>query len=204
MRTASQRRSITLISLVYHLTLSTTNFTMASLSKILLQDSTLKAALNVSSSKLPSKLLQSSAALFSAHASGASSAIVLPDLPYDYSALEPVISGETMKIHHTKHHATYVNNLNAALEKLGDAVQGSDVAQVIALQAALRFNGGGHLNHSLFWENLKAPTTSSDGNSNVPSAGGALDAAITESFGSVEGLKKEMSDKTIAIQGRFV
>ena len=78
----------------------------------------------------------------------------LPDLPYDYNALEPVISAEIMQIHHQKHHATYVTNLNTFEEKVEDAKQKGDVAAMIALQPQIRFNGGGHINHSIFWTNL--------------------------------------------------
>lgn len=99
-----------------------------------------------------------------------------------------------MTIHHTKHHATYVNNLNAAMEKLDAAVSAGDVSGVIALQGALKFNGGGHLNHTLFWENLTASPTSPKG---------ALDAAIKASFGDLDKLKAEMSAKSIAVQGRY-
>merc|ERR1712000_666231 len=81
----------------------------------------------------------------------------LPDLPYDYGALEPHISGQIMELHHAKHHQTYVNGVNAAIEAIGDAQAKGD-AQAAAKQAPLlNFHGGGHLNHSLFWENL-APT----------------------------------------------
>ncbi|MBH0219736.1 hypothetical protein GH793_16280, partial [Listeria monocytogenes] len=68
----------------------------------------------------------------------------LPDLPYDYGALEPHISAEIMQLHHNKHHATYVNNLNATEEKYQEALAKRDVTTQVALQAALRFNGGGH------------------------------------------------------------
>lgn len=81
----------------------------------------------------------------------------LPDLPYDYDALEPVISAEIMILHHQKHHQAYVNNLNAALRGLDQAVDQMDLVGLIALHPALKFNGGGHINHSLFWEML-APT----------------------------------------------
>jgi Fe-Mn family superoxide dismutase len=69
-------------------------------------------------------------------------AFKLPDMPYDYGALEPFLSGEIMKIHHTKHHAAYVNNLNAALEKYEKASASHNAAEMIALQGAIRFNGG--------------------------------------------------------------
>ena len=104
------------------------------------------------------------------------------------------ISAETMTLHHTKHHNTYVTNLNATIEKIDSAMTSGDVSATIALQGALKFNGGGHINHCLFWENL-APESSG------VKAGGALDAAINERFGSLDGLKSEMSAKSLAIQG---
>lgn len=104
------------------------------------------------------------------------------------------ISAETMTLHHTKHHNTYVTNLNATIEKIDSAMTAGDVSATIALQGALKFNGGGHINHCLFWENL-AP------NSSGVKAGGPLEAAINERFGSLDGLKSEMSAKSIAIQG---
>jgi Fe-Mn family superoxide dismutase len=78
----------------------------------------------------------------------------LPKLPYAYKALEPVISGEIMELHHQKHHATYVNNLNSSEDKLKECIDRDDIDGVIGLQGALRFNGGGHINHSIFWNNL--------------------------------------------------
>ncbi len=69
----------------------------------------------------------------------------LPDLPYDYNALEPAISGQIMELHHSKHHQTYVNGFNAALEKYQNAESKGDIATTIALQGALKFNGGGEL-----------------------------------------------------------
>src|SRR5215813_10986364 len=87
----------------------------------------------------------------------------LPPLPYDYTALEPHIDEQTMRIHHDKHHAVYVNNLNAALEghpdlqgKSLDALIGSLDAVPEAIRGPVRNNGGGHHNHTLFWE-LMAP-----------------------------------------------
>lgn len=78
----------------------------------------------------------------------------LPDLPYDYNALEPYISAEIMQLHHGKHHAAYVNNLNNTEAAIEDAKDKDDLNTVITLQQALRFNGGGHVNHSIFWQNL--------------------------------------------------
>jgi len=83
----------------------------------------------------------------------------LPDLGYDFNALEPYISADIMKIHYEKHHATYVNNLNVALDKLAEATAKGDVSAAVALGPALRFNGGGHINHSIFWKNLTAKSS---------------------------------------------
>jgi Fe-Mn family superoxide dismutase len=112
----------------------------------------------------------------------------LPPLPYDYAALEPTISAETMTLHHDKHHAAYVNNLNAALEKAPE-LAGKSVEELVAnldavpeaIRAAVRNNGGGHLNHTLFWE-LMTP-----GGASAPS--GALAAAIDAAFGSFDEFK---------------
>jgi len=120
----------------------------------------------------------------------------LPQLPYDFSALEPVISGQIMELHYTKHHQAYVNNLNAALEKYVEAEKKKEIAEMIALQSAIKFNGGGHVNHSIFWTNL-APT--SKGGGEPPK--GELDKAIKESFGSLEKLIEVLSAKSVAIQG---
>lgn len=120
--------------------------------------------------------------------------VTLPDLPYDYNALEPVISAEIMQLHHSKHHQTYVNNYIVAEEKLADAVAKGDASAVIALQGALKFNGGGHINHSIFWQNL-CPTS----DSGEPSP--ELMAAIERDFGSLDVLKEKLSASTVAVQG---
>nr|ADM64421.1 manganese superoxide dismutase [Alitta succinea] len=117
----------------------------------------------------------------------------LPDLPYDYNALEPYISADIMRLHHSKHHATYINNLNVAEEKLAEASAKSDISTVIALQPALKFNGGGHINHSIFWQNM-SPNGGGD-----PS--GDLLAQINKDFGSVDNMRKQLSAVTTAIQG---
>ena len=119
---------------------------------------------------------------------------VLPDLPYDFSALEPVISAEIMELHYTKHHNAYVTNLNIALEKYHEAEQRGDLSGMIALQGAIKFNGGGHLNHSIFWTNL-APK----GQGSSPS--GVFAQQIEKTFGSLDQLIAQFSAKTVAIQG---
>jgi len=117
----------------------------------------------------------------------------LPDLPYDYNALEPYICADIMKLHHQKHHATYINNLNIAEEKLAEALAKGDTDTIIALQPALKFNGGGHLNHSIFWEVLS------------PHGGGEPEGelmdAIVNDFGSYEKMKNALVTSTVAVQG---
>ncbi|CAG0887966.1 unnamed protein product [Cyprideis torosa] len=117
----------------------------------------------------------------------------LPDLPYDYNALEPTISAEIMQLHHSKHHQAYVTNYNVAEEKLHEAVNRGCVRSIISLQGALRFNGGGHINHSIFWQNLS------------PNGGGEptgdLKSQIEKDFGSFEAMKAKLSASTVAVQG---
>jgi superoxide dismutase, Fe-Mn family len=117
----------------------------------------------------------------------------LPPLPYDYNALEAAIDEQTMRIHHDKHHAAYVNNLNAALEKYPE-LQNKSAEELIKdlnavpedIRTAVRNNGGGHVNHTMFWQIMG------------PSAGGeptgALADAIKSAFGSFEDFKKQFQD----------
>lgn len=121
---------------------------------------------------------------------------VLPDLPYDFSALEPIISAEIMQLHYSKHHAGYVTNLNAALEKYVEAEKKQDLSTMIELQQAIKFNGGGHLNHSIFWTNL-API--GKGGGEKPKA--ELLKAIQAQFGSLEHLIELLRTITVGIQG---
>ena len=102
----------------------------------------------------------------------------LPDLPYDYDALAPHISGEIMELHHDKHHATYVKGLNTALEKLEEAREADSFDAVAGLEKNLAFNLGGHINHSVFWPNM-----SPDGGDKPV---GDLAAAIDDYFGSFD------------------
>jgi Fe-Mn family superoxide dismutase len=116
----------------------------------------------------------------------------LPSLPYAYDALEPTIDARTMEIHHGKHHQAYVDNLNKALE--GTEWDGQPLERVLTLletmpedkRAAVRNNGGGHANHSLFW------TTMKPGGGGSPS--GALAQAIDETFDDLEQLKAQVND----------
>jgi Fe-Mn family superoxide dismutase len=119
-------------------------------------------------------------------------AFILPPLPYDYSALEPHLDELTMRIHHDKHHAGYVNNLNAALEGqealLALSVEAliADLAKVPeAKRTAVRNNGGGHANHTMFWE-VMAP-----GGAKAPE--GDLAAALNQAFGSLDRVKEEFA-----------
>ncbi|PIS02497.1 MAG: superoxide dismutase [Chlamydiae bacterium CG10_big_fil_rev_8_21_14_0_10_42_34] len=120
----------------------------------------------------------------------------LPELPYDFNALEPVISAEIMELHYKKHHQGYVTNLNAALEKYHEAETKNDVAQMVALQAAVKFNGGGHINHSIFWSILAPVSKGGGGN---PS--GDLAKMIERDFGSFDAFKEKFNSTTSAIQG---
>ncbi len=120
----------------------------------------------------------------------------LPELPYAYNALEPVISAEIMQLHHTKHHKGYVTNLNNALEKYREAESKGDLAAMATLLQAIKFNGGGHLNHSIFWTNL-APV--GKGGGGRPS--GELLKAIQDQFGAFESFSEKLSGLTNGIQG---
>ncbi|MBS4164419.1 Superoxide dismutase [Mn], mitochondrial [Candidatus Protochlamydia amoebophila] len=120
----------------------------------------------------------------------------LPDLSYDFNALEPVISAEIMSLHYTKHHQTYVTNLNKALEQYLEAEANNDLSTMIALQSVIKFNGGGHVNHSIFWTNL-APKNKAEG----MAPEGILADAINKEFGSLQTLIEQLSAKTVAIQG---
>jgi Fe-Mn family superoxide dismutase len=117
---------------------------------------------------------------------------VLPPLPYDYTALEPHIDEQTMRIHHDKHHAAYVTNLNTALDGHA-ALQARPIEALIAdlasvpdaIRTAVRNNGGGHYNHTLFWE-LMAP-----GGARTPE--GDLASALVAAFGSVDAFKEQFA-----------
>lgn len=117
-------------------------------------------------------------------------------LPDDYGALEPSISGKIMELHHKNHHNTYVTSFNTFSEQLATATADKDIKSQLALQPLLNFHGGGHINHSLFWENL-APT--SQGGGEPPS--GALAQAINESYGGLDAFKERFNTALAGIQG---
>ncbi|KAG7289359.1 Superoxide dismutase [Mn], mitochondrial [Staphylotrichum longicolle] len=121
----------------------------------------------------------------------------LPALPYAYNALEPHISAQIMELHHSKHHQAYVTNLNKALESHVAAVAAGDVAAQIALQQTIKFNGGGHINHSLFWKNL-APAGTEETRAD---AAKGLVAEIDRTWGGLENFKKTFSAALLGIQG---
>ncbi len=120
----------------------------------------------------------------------------LPELPYDFNELEPVISAEIMTLHYTKHHQAYVTNLNKALEQYADAEAKQNLAQMIALQAAIKFNGGGNVNHSIFWTNLI-----SEKKGGGVLANGKLKDTLAKDFGSFDTFVEQMTNRSIAIQG---
>jgi len=117
----------------------------------------------------------------------------LPDLPYDYAALEPHISGRIMQLHHDKHHAAYVAGANTALAKLAEARESGNLDAVNLHEKNLAFNLGGHVNHSVFWANL-----SPDGGDKPV---GELAAAIDEFFGSFEAFQKHFTAAAAGVQG---
>mgnify|MGYP001301408087 FL=1 len=117
----------------------------------------------------------------------------LPELPYDYSALEPWISGEIMELHHDKHHAAYVKGANDALEQLAEAREKNDLGKVNLLQKNLAFNLAGHVNHTVFWPNL-----SPDGGDKPE---GELGAAIDDAFGSFDAFRAHFNAAATGIQG---
>lgn len=120
----------------------------------------------------------------------------LPALPYSLNALEPIISEEIMSLHYNKHHNTYVTKLNEALEQYARAEQNNDLQGMIASQQAIKFNGGGHINHSIFWTNLAPKNT---GGGKAPE--GSLAAAINAEFGSLAAFIEALNAKANAIQG---
>jgi Fe-Mn family superoxide dismutase len=117
----------------------------------------------------------------------------LPDLPYDYSALEPHYSAEVLGLHHDKHHAAYVAGANTTLDKLVEARADGEFGAIVGLEKTLAFNVSGHVLHSIFWKNL-----SPDGGEKPE---GELSSAIDEYFGSFDAFKSQLTQATTTIQG---
>ena len=117
----------------------------------------------------------------------------LPELPYDYSALEPHYSAENLELHHSKHHAAYVAGANTTLEKLEEVRSKNDFGTLVGLEKTLSFNISGHVLHSIFWKNL------------VPGGGGSpegeLASAIDEHFGSFDAFKAQLTQASVLVQG---
>jgi len=120
---------------------------------------------------------------------------VLPKLPYEYNQLVPHISEEQLKIHHQKHHQAYVNGANAILQRLDKARKEGTDLDIKSTLKELSFNIGGHLLHSLFWENM-APSGKGGGK-----PGGAMGDALEKEFGSFERFKKEFTQAAASVEG---
>jgi len=118
-----------------------------------------------------------------ASAAGQPVMVQLKHLPYEIGALEPVVSGHLMEFHYGKHHRTYVNNLNALNIKSSEALATGNIKAYIDLANAVKFNGGGHLNHEFFWETL-APIK--EGGGAIPDEASELRMSIEKEWGSIQ------------------
>ncbi|BCB88830.1 superoxide dismutase [Phytohabitans suffuscus] len=117
----------------------------------------------------------------------------LPDLPYDYAALEPHINGQILELHHDKHHAAYVKGANDTLDRIAEARDKGDFSSIVGLEKTLAFNVSGHVLHTLYWQNMTP-----DGGERPD---GDLAEAIAEHFGSFEAFHGQMSAATTLVQG---
>ena len=117
----------------------------------------------------------------------------LPDLPYDYAALEPHYSAKILELHHDKHHAAYVKGLNDTMEQLAAAREKGDFSSLVGLEKSQAFNLSGHVLHSIFWTNLSAE------GGDKPA--GDLAAAIDEYFGNFDAFKAQLTSATTTVQG---
>jgi Fe-Mn family superoxide dismutase len=117
----------------------------------------------------------------------------LPELPYDYSALEPHLSAEIVELHHDKHHKAYVDGANTTFEKLGEARESGNFGTINQLEKNMAFHVSGHVLHSLFWTNMS------------PDGGGApegeLAAAVKDGFGSADACKAQLTEAAMGVQG---
>jgi Fe-Mn family superoxide dismutase len=112
-------------------------------------------------------------------------------------ALEPVISAQIMTLHHSKHHQAYVNNMNAALQSQATASAKSDIIAQLQLQEVMKFNAGGHINHTLFWENLTPASSASA----QPSSAPKLMSAINAHWGSLEKFQEKFNATLLGLKG---
>lgn len=149
---------------------------------------------------LASTLRQSTRASRTAFASigAVRTKVSLPDLDWDFGALEPHISGQINELHYLKHHQTYVNGYNQAIEQHAEAKAKGEVKKTIELQKAINFHGGGYTNHCLFWKNL-APEK--QGGGAPPSEESEFAKKIVEQYGSLDQLKSVTNAKLAGIQG---
>ena len=121
----------------------------------------------------------------------------LPNLPYDYNALEPYISEEVLKLHHQKHHAAYVNSANALIDKIEEARKNNIDLDLKSLLKSLSFNIAGHILHDIFWKVMASPAEAS---AKAGSAREIMDA-INKEFGSLERFKPEFSQTALSVEG---
>ncbi|WP_218009202.1 superoxide dismutase [Herbidospora cretacea] len=124
---------------------------------------------------------------------GQVSQYTLPDMPYDYAALEPAITGEILELHHSKHHAAYVKGANDTLDRLAEVRDKGDFSGLVGLEKTYAFNLSGHVLHTIFWQNL-----SPDGGDRPD---GELGDSIVEHFGSFEAFQKQLTTATATVQG---
>ena len=123
---------------------------------------------------------------------------VLPKLAYGLADLEPVISQAMLDVHYNKHHLNYVNTLNGAIGPLSTALANNDLETVVKLQQTISFNGGSHINHSMYWENL-APISGTGGKPPVPTS--LFNKQIVQDWGTFDSLIKYLTKRTTEIKG---
>ena len=122
----------------------------------------------------------------------------LPTLPYDLHSLEPLMSRSVLDVHYNKHHKTYVDTLNIAMAQLNEAMAKEDLPTIVSLQPLIAFNGGSHICHSMFWENL-SPVTNVGGK--LPTVDSPFHKRVIEDWGSFDKLMNYFTQRTIDIKG---
>lgn len=127
-----------------------------------------------------------------------STKLTLPKLNFEYGDLEPILSKDLVEIHHAKHHQTYISNYNNLLPVLEDSISKGDTEKIINLGSGLKFNGGSHINHSIYWTNL-APVK--QGGGKIPEKTSNLRQHIEKTWGSIEKFQEVFTNSTIGIQG---